>query len=138
MISRIRLATMATSALVDVLEQDHELVAAEARRGVRGADAGGEARGGLAEQLVARGVAERVVDVLEHVEVDEEDRRLGLRARGAGEGVLEPVHEQQAVRQAGERVVERLVDRVLDRLRVVSARLACSANATSISRSAFE
>ena len=74
--------------------------------------------GGLAQQLVARGVAERVVDVLEHVEVDEEDGGLGLRARRAGERVLEAVDEQQPVRQPGERVVERLVDRVLDRLRV--------------------
>ena len=111
-------ADRADVVLVDVLEQDDELVAAEARRGVGGADARGEPGGGLAQQLVARGVPEGVVDVLEHVEVDEQDGRPGLPALGARERMLEPIDEQQPVRKTRERVVERLVQRVLDRLRV--------------------
>ena len=60
--------------LVDVLEQDDELVASEARGGVGGADAAEQPSRGLAQEHVAGGVAEAVVDVLERVEVDEQDR----------------------------------------------------------------
>ena len=104
--------------LVDVLEQDDELVAAETRRGVGVADARGQPGRGLAQELVPGDVAEGVVDVLEHVEVDEQQRSPGARAGRAGQGVLEPVDEQEPVREPGERVVEGLVDRVLDRLRI--------------------
>ena len=104
--------------LVDVLEQDDELVAAEARRGVDAADAAGEPVRGLAKQIVAGRVTERVVDVLEHVEIDEQHGGLRLPALGPDQGVLEAVDQQQPVREAGERIVQRLVHRVLDRLRV--------------------
>ena len=60
--------------LVDALEQDRELVAAEARDRVRGTRRLDEALGGGLQQAVARIVAERVVDVLEVVEVEEHDR----------------------------------------------------------------
>ena len=58
------------------------------------------------EQVVADRVAERVVDGLEVVDVDEQhgDRRLGQRER-----LLDAVDEQRAVREAGERVVVGLV-----------------------------
>jgi hypothetical protein len=62
-----------------------------------------------------------------------------VAALGAVEGVLQPVQEQRPVGQAREWVGERL-----DAWRIVStvlaaarARLACSANAVSISRSAW-
>ena len=54
------------------------------------------------EQLVAGGVAERVVDLLEVVEVEERDDR-GL---AAGQRLGDPLLEQRAVRQAGQRVLE--------------------------------
>ena len=63
-----------------VLEQHGELVAAETRRGVRRARAVGQAGGRGAQQLVAGGVADAVVDGLEAVEVDEEHAQLGLAA----------------------------------------------------------
>jgi citrate lyase gamma subunit len=44
-------------------------------------------------------VAQRVVDVLEAVQVDEQQRQLLAVARGALQGVLQAVVEQQAVRQ---------------------------------------
>ncbi len=59
----------------------------------------------LAQQLVARGVAADVVDLLEAVEVAEQDRTAGTGA----ERLLEPVGEQHPVGQPGEGVVQRLV-----------------------------
>ena len=56
------------------------------------------------QQLVAGGMAERVVDVLEVIEV----QNVGgddLTALGTGQGLLQPLVEQHAVRQTGQRVV---------------------------------
>ena len=63
-----------------------------------------------AQQLVADGVAEGVVDALEAVEVDEHRRDVGAAVvTGVQEHLLGAVHDQRAVREAGERVVQRLV-----------------------------
>ena len=51
------------------------------------------------------GVAERVVDGLEPVEVDEQHAEHAIVPSDAGERLLEPVGEHHAVRQAGERIV---------------------------------
>ena len=66
-----------------------------------------------AQQPVAGLVPERVVDVLEAVEVEQHHRDLLLlvrvaaaRAPGAGQRLGQPVVEQRAVGQAGERVVQ--------------------------------
>ena len=68
------------------------------------------------QQLVAAGVAEAVVDDLEVVEVQEQQRRRVAAAPGARLGALEAVVEQRAVREAGQRVVQRLVgERLLGR-----------------------
>src|SRR2546423_317263 len=55
-----------------VLEQDRELVAAQPRGGVACPQAAAQARGDRDEQLVTGGVACRVVDGLEAVEVAEQ------------------------------------------------------------------
>ncbi len=94
------------AAMVDRLEQDGELVAAEARRGVAGAHASGDAAPDLGQHLVADRVAERVVDRLEVVEVEEQDRG---GARAVGQRRLDALREERAVREAGERVVEGLM-----------------------------
>ena len=52
------------------------------------------------QQLVAGGVAEAVVDELEPVEVEEEDRDRGLASLGLSERPPEAVEEEAAVRQA--------------------------------------
>ena len=57
-----------------VLGQDRELVAAEAGDQVRRANESGDPLRGRHEECVARSVPERVVDDLEVVEVDEQDR----------------------------------------------------------------
>ena len=66
-------------ALVDVLADDDELVAAEPRDGVGGPHGGGHPAGERDQQRVAGGVAEEVVDALEVVEVDEQHGRGGAR-----------------------------------------------------------
>ena len=90
--------------------QHDELVAAEAGDGVaRRARSRAEPAGHLDEQLVAGGVAERVVDDLEAVEVDEEDDDVFASAVGPGERLAQPVEQERAVGQPGERVVEGVV-----------------------------
>ena len=63
------------------------------------------------QQLVADRVAERVVDDLEAVEVEEQHRgaALGVMALRAADRLVEAVDEQHPVRQPGERVVQRVV-----------------------------
>jgi hypothetical protein len=92
----------------DPLQQHGELVATQAGRGVGRAQAALEPPGRGHQQLVAGGVAEAVVDVLEVVQVDEQDGQVPL-ARPS-QGVLDPLGGQGAVGQAGQPVVERLVD----------------------------
>ena len=86
-----------------------ELVAAEARDRVGVAKGAAEANRQLPEQLVAARMPERVVDLLETVEVEQQDRCAAAGASRVREGGLDPVVEEHAVRQAREAVVERLV-----------------------------
>ncbi len=96
--------------LLQLLEQDGELVAAQARDGVSRPHAAFEAARHLDQQQVALQVAEAVVDHLEAVEIQEHHGQpvvvVALRPR---QRRAQPVHEQRAVGQTGERVVERLV-----------------------------
>ena len=105
--------------VVDLLDQDGELVAAEARDRVGRAQAGLEAGRDRLEELVAGPVAERVVDRLEVVDVDEEDADRVAASRGAADCEREAVEEEGAVGHAGERVVEGLVRDVVERPGVV-------------------
>ena len=84
--------------------QHHELVAAEAGDDVGAAHGRAQAVGGHAQQLVAAGMAQRVVDLLELVEVDEVDGERPAAAQ-ADHGSVHLVAEQRAVRQAGEGIV---------------------------------
>ena len=89
-----------------VLEQDRELVAAEAGGGVAAADSTADPVGDGLQELVADGMAEGVVDRLEVVEVDEQhDHRVGLGPRDA-QGVIHAVEEQRPVGEPGQLVVE--------------------------------
>jgi hypothetical protein len=63
----------------------------------------------LAEDAIAGLMAERVVDVLEAVEIDEQDGQPGLVAVRTLQCLVQPVAQQQAVGQAGQRVVVCLV-----------------------------
>ena len=61
------------------------------------------------EELVAGGVAEPVVDVLETVDVDVQSGDRHLRASRPREHLLGPVERERAVGKLGERVVQRLM-----------------------------
>ena len=93
-----------------VLDQRHELVAADARRAAGVAEASLEPPRDLDQQLVADFVAARFVDQLEIVEVDEQQRSAAAAAGAAGERLLEAVAQQTAIRQAGQPVVIGEVD----------------------------
>jgi hypothetical protein len=94
---------------LDVLEQDRELVAAEAGGGVSAANARVEPARHLDQHLVARGVAQGVVDLLEVVEVEEEHGAPATLAARPDDGVAHALGEQRAVGEPGDGVVERLV-----------------------------
>jgi hypothetical protein len=94
---------------VDALDQDRELVVAEAPDGVGPAKAAAQPGGDLLQQPVAGAVAHAVVDHLEVVEVDEEHGEAAAGAVGPGERVAHPVVEHRPVGEVGELVVEGLV-----------------------------
>jgi hypothetical protein len=96
---------------VGVGQQDRELVAAKAHQQVVGVEVVGQARADLAQELVAHVVAERVVDLLEAVQVhDQQGDRLPLGSLGQG-GVQLAV-QQAAVAQAGQVVGQCLTARL--------------------------
>jgi hypothetical protein len=90
------------------LHEDDELIAAEASRRVALADHARQPRGDDPQELVAGGVPEGVVDVLEAVHVNVQRRHLEVLASRPGEHLL-GVQRQHAVGQAGQGVVQRLV-----------------------------
>ena len=105
------------------LEQHGELVAAQPRGGVAGGEPLGEAARARLQQLVAGRVAERVVDLLEVVEVDEQHREPLVLRVARVERVLQPVDEQRAVGEPGQPVVERAPrELLLERTRSVTSR----------------
>src|SRR5689334_21862557 len=100
--------------------QHEELLAAEARDQVDGAHAREQQRGERLQARVPREVPVAVVDRLEMVDVDHEERERRARALGARLVVLEALGELAPVGEAGERVVLRelleLLVGALDRL----------------------
>ncbi len=102
--SRTRVSTAITSndagSGIEARQDHHELVAAQARDRVRFAHGSRQPLRDRLQELVARVVAERVVDALEVVEVEEQAsdvRAVALRLR---EDLLQPLVEQRAVGQS--------------------------------------
>ena len=93
--------------VLDVVEHDRELVAAEPRDDVEFAQAVAQALRGLDEHAVADLVAEGVVHRLEMVEVDEQQRDAAPLPAGAPDHVAGPLEVQRAVGQTREVVVVR-------------------------------
>ena len=103
-----------------LLDEDGELVGAQPGHGVALPHGVQQPAGDLAQQAVAGFAPEAVVDALETVEVEIDDRRVEPAAPVAPQGLLDPVAEQGAVGQAGQRVVEGLVGELLLGLLAVS------------------
>ena len=97
-----------------------ELVAAEASRQVLRANRSTEPAGEFGQQLVTGTVTPRVVDRLEAIEVEVEDRRQALVPL---ELPLDRLEEMETVRESGERVVIRLVAELLLQLSHLSKRM---------------
>ena len=86
-----------------------ELVAAEPGAGVRFANAGSDPLGHRDQQIVAREMAKRIVDVLEVVEIDQQQGHRLATSAGLGDSVLQAVVQQDPIGQTGQRVVVRHV-----------------------------
>ena len=91
------------------LEQNTELIAAQAREGIAPADLRLEQRADLPEQRIAGAVAAGVVDDLELIEIEAAERIGGLARLRALQRPLHAILELAAVHEAGEHVVARVV-----------------------------
>src|SRR5439155_6453995 len=105
--------------LRDVSHEDHdELITAVPGDGVGRSNGGRESLRDLDQELVPRPVAERIVHILEVVEVEEDQRRsdAGFASR-PGERHGQPIQQQLPVRQSGQDVVDGPMQQlVLDQL----------------------
>ena len=96
-------------------KHQHEFVATHARHGVDLVDHAAQPRGDAIQQLVARVMAERVVDELEAIEVEHQDGELLAVVLGVHHGLVETIVEQDAIGQSGERIVRRQVAQLVVR-----------------------
>ena len=90
---------MRSCASSGLLDQQRELIPADARQGVRAAHASAQVVRDLAKHRVAGIVSERVVDDLEAIQVEEQHRRRGAGALCASERLVQLVIEEQAIRE---------------------------------------
>ncbi|MNT27801.1 hypothetical protein D3C72_1634450 [compost metagenome] len=93
---------------VHVGNEDRELVAAEAGHDIVRAQGGADQLDGVAQNLVAGGMAEIVVDPLEAVEVDEQAAQLDAAGVGGDDRLVESGLEALAVEKAGQVIGDRL------------------------------
>ena len=87
------------------LQQQGEFIAAHARHGVVVVHASKQANGHVFEHAIARGVAQRVIDRLEPVKVEEHQHHPRLIAFSLLQRGVQTVLEQRAVWQVGQGVV---------------------------------
>ena len=90
----------------DARHEHREVVAGEPPGGGFGGQHADEPRADADEDLVARAVAEAVVELAEAVEVDEQHRGVALLAPRAIERLLEAVLEERPVGEARQRVLQ--------------------------------
>ena len=103
--STSRVGGFVRAVLVGALEQDAELVAAEARDAIALADASRQHLRDLDQGLVAGLVAERVVDHLQAVDVDEQHGGAVVVAADAVDRRFELAQEAAAVRKVDQDVL---------------------------------
>ena len=92
-----------------LLQNDHELVAAEPRHHVARTQRAAQPAADLHQQHVAGVMPQRVVDDLEPVEIDEQHGELPLVARGGIDRATQHAVEHFPVRQIGQAVVRRQI-----------------------------
>jgi hypothetical protein len=86
-------------------QHDQEFVSSDARHRILIADLPLQPFGTLLEEKIPDRVPERIVDDLEAVEIEEEDRDQLAAAASGGDGLHQPILEQAAVGQSGKPVV---------------------------------
>lgn len=103
--------------VADVEGEDDEFVPADARDDVATANVLGEHLGGMHQHRITGGMAERVVDFFEAIEIDVQDRKfLPLPATVMGQ-VRQCDVELAAIGERGQRIMQRIVlDPVLGKL----------------------
>src|SRR5204862_632594 len=97
--------------------EDHELVAAYPGERVRLANPTSDALGDLLKQAVPCLVPQRVVDRLEAVDVEQEQRHLASVSRGSSEHLRQTLAEIRPVRQLGQLILPGETQHFLDFLR---------------------
>jgi hypothetical protein len=93
---------------IGVRQDDRELVAADPERAIGAAHVGGDRRRGLAQDLVAGGVAAGIVDALEVVEVQDGQRHRPTRPDDHGPLAFHLLLERAVIAETREGVAERL------------------------------
>ena len=104
------------------VDQDDELVTAEPSHAVALAHDAGQPGGHRLQESIADRVPERVVDLLEAVQIDEKGRHGDIVAPGPGQHLFGAVEDEGPVGQAGQRVVHGLEADLLHQLRIRDAR----------------
>ena len=93
--------------IFEILDDDHELVPAQPGEQIGFAQHVRKRRRDALQELVADAVSQRVVDVLEPVEVDEQNADPLAAALGLGNGLRQALLQQHAIRQARKGVAGR-------------------------------
>lgn len=88
-------------------EHHHELIPAKTRHGVILAHPGLQALGNLLQEQIAQGMPPAVIQLLEVVQIDKQQRPQLAAALAGGQRLAKAVEQQAAVRQPGQHVVER-------------------------------
>ena len=94
--------------LVHFRQHDDKLVPSEPRDAILFPHRGLDALRHLPKKSVAAGVAERVVDPLEVIDIDEQSRHSGAASSRIQGGAGQPVERERAVGELGERIIVRL------------------------------
>ena len=98
----------------EALEDDGELIAAEAGHGIGFAHDGGQALGDAAQHVVAGAMAEPIVDLLEIIDVDVQQGQRAVLPLRAGCGMGQAILEQIAVGKVGQQIEVGLVGELLE------------------------
>jgi len=96
---------------IRVRQHHRELVAAQAGEGVRRAQFGVQAGSDLLQDQVASLVTERVVDLVEAVQVEQQEAHPAAGPPRGANRLLQAVEQQGAVGQTGERVTQGVMDK---------------------------
>ena len=100
----LRLGGRVLLILAQAFQHHHEFIATQATHDILLAHVGDQALGHLDQQPVADIVALRVVQGLELIQVQDQQRAELAAAMAGAQGLAQPIHQQAPVGQPGERV----------------------------------